>query len=78
MDLKLTIGQVQELSDLLEQALRDLSHEIAATENPRYRFRLKARRNLLREVAEALRQPVGNPVPQQLVALDREMAHPGG
>ena len=37
MHLELTIEQAQALNRLLEQSLRELSHEIAATDNAEYR-----------------------------------------
>ncbi len=54
MELKITKEQAEHLEGLLDSYLRELSHEIAATDNPEYRKRLRARRTRLAEVAEAL------------------------
>ena len=78
MNLQLTKEQAQDLSDLLEAALGDLSCEIAATENPQYLHKLRARRDSLAAVAKELR---GSQIRGDLLrgdALERELAHPGG
>ncbi len=51
MLLELTPEQVTELAALLPETLRELSHEIADTENARYRSGLLARRRVLQELA---------------------------
>lgn len=59
MQVTLTDEQVLELGALVAESLGDMSHEIAATDNSRYRARLVARRQLLEEAAEALRRHGG-------------------
>ena len=54
MLVNLTDDQVAVLETLLSETVRDMSHEIAATENPAFRARLMARRHLLEEVAHSL------------------------
>ncbi|HCU91890.1 MAG TPA: hypothetical protein DHU96_03805 [Actinobacteria bacterium] len=54
MELKLTKEQAGHLESLLDSYLRDLSHEITATDNPEFRAGLRARRARLAEVAETL------------------------
>jgi hypothetical protein len=44
MKIELTDEQVADLREFLRGALGDLSSEIAATDNPTYRDRLRARR----------------------------------
>jgi len=48
VNLKWTIEQAQELEIMLESSLSELSHEIAATDDARYRLGLTARPSLLR------------------------------
>jgi hypothetical protein len=50
MELNLSDEEVDELRVLLDQAIRDLSPEIAGTDNPAYRSGLRGRRELLREI----------------------------
>ena len=59
MNLQLTREQAEELAELLETCLRDLSVEIADTTNPDYRDKLRARRDRLTEVDDALRAALG-------------------
>jgi stress response protein YsnF len=54
MNLELTKEQAEELADLLDISLRNLSSEIADTDNRGYRAKLVARRERLAEVAAAL------------------------
>jgi Rv2632c-like len=54
MRLDLTPDQASEMEWLLKQTLGDMSHEIAATDNARYRAQLVDRRNSLRAVADEL------------------------
>lgn len=54
MELKLTKEQAEHLDSLLDSYLRELSHEITATDNPEFRAGLRARRARLAEVADAL------------------------
>ena len=79
MNLVLSAEQADELREVLQVSLRELSHEIAATEHPAFRARLVERRKLLTEVEETLGR-------QMLVpavfddggdALVRELARPG-
>ncbi len=56
MDVSLTEEQARELSSLIEGALGELSHEIADTDNARFRISLVERRQRLSEVADALRR----------------------
>lgn len=78
MHLELTTEQAQALNTLLEQSLRELSHEIAATDNAGYRADLSEYRERLVEVSGALGlrltgAPAGAPAP----GFVRELAHPG-
>jgi hypothetical protein len=59
MELTLTDDEASELQDLLDGSLRDLSSEIADTDNPSYRLTLKERRVHLQAVRSRL---VGGPV----------------
>ncbi len=79
MNLTLTTGQASELNDLLGVALRELTHEIAATDNAVYRARLLKRRRLLEEVAGAVGQALVRPVAlsDRGGRLERQLAHPG-
>ena len=54
MRLEISTHQAHELKTLLDEALRELSHEIAATDNPAYRSQLLARRGSLTGVAVAI------------------------
>jgi hypothetical protein len=56
--LELTADQVVLLADLLDGAIRELSPEIADTDNPAYRRELKEHREQLRAV-RALLEPDG-------------------
>jgi hypothetical protein len=79
MHLELTIEQAQALNRLLEQSLRELSHEIAATDNAEFRAELNEYRDRLVEVTGAL-----SPLPTEVPGVSppppgfiRELAHPG-
>lgn len=77
MKLDMTWEQAEELDGLLTHALGELSHEIAATDNPGYRAELLARRerlSVVRAKLAGLLKP-GIAVPDEAL---REMAHPGG
>jgi hypothetical protein len=54
MKIELTAEQAKALEELLEGALGEMSHEIAASDNASYRHTLVERRDALREVHEAL------------------------
>lgn len=54
MELQLDDEQATELRDLLADALRDLSSEIADTDNPGYQRKLRTRRQHLQGVAQQL------------------------
>ena len=59
MNLRLTREQADDLAGLLAMCLRDLSAEIADTDNPDFRGELKARRDRLAQVTEELRGLLG-------------------
>jgi hypothetical protein len=54
IELQLSDEQAAELRFLLDAALRDSSHEIAATDNADYRARLRKSRDLLATVRDGL------------------------
>ena len=54
MDLRLDDVQANELRQLLDSALADLSHEIADTDNAFFREGLRARREQLRAIRTQL------------------------
>jgi hypothetical protein len=54
MELALTEDQASELKLLLDGALGELSHEIADTDNPQFRRRLRDRRVALEAIAHEL------------------------
>ena len=54
MELELTEDQAAELELLLDGALGELSHEIADTDNPQFRQRLRDRRVALEAIAQKL------------------------
>lgn len=81
MDLALTPAQARELEGLIASGLRDLSHEIADTDNPEFRRDLTLRRQSLIEVGAALvtlLQVAGMGTGPDASPLAREVAHPGG
>lgn len=57
--LELSGDQVDLLADLLDRAIRDLSPEIADTDNPSYRRELKEHREQLRAVRALLEPEAG-------------------
>ncbi len=83
MHLELTIEQAQALNRLLEQSLRELSHEIAATDNAEFRAHLSEYRHSLVKVTGALGRllteapSVSSPPPTPPPGFVRELAHPG-
>jgi hypothetical protein len=56
MELRLDEGEATELRRLLDEALSDLSSEIADTENPDFQRSLRSRRERL----ERIRQELGS------------------
>lgn len=77
MNLEMTDRQASELEALLDAALRELSFEIAATDNAGFRAQLVARRDRLAEVAAALRPLVRTRALDEAEAVERELSHPG-
>ena len=77
MTLELSHEQATELTALLDGALRDMSFEIAATDNGGYRSELMERRRLLTEVADALRTVAPTRNLGESEAVTRELSHPG-
>lgn len=79
MRLDIDEAQMEELRVLLEGALRDLHHEIAATDNARFRQGLQERRRALAEVARSIDLLRAVPVlaTDTGEALERELARPG-
>jgi len=77
MNLTVTDAQARELRVLLEDSLREMSHEIAATDNAAFRSGLVDRRRLLSEVADELGRLVVHGAAADADVLVREMAHPG-
>ncbi|HLX87699.1 MAG TPA: hypothetical protein VKR22_04455 [Acidimicrobiales bacterium] len=79
MNLVLNEQQATELEALLQVTLRELTHEIAATDNPSFRVELVSRRDALSEVQGILgREMHTTVVPVEAgEALEREMARPG-
>ena len=79
MNLVITREQADELHGLLVLGLRDLSHEIAATDNAEYRAGLFERRQRLTEVSAVLGRLLA--VPETATdtgeALERDRARPG-
>lgn len=76
MKLDLSSQQAAELEQLLQVTLRELSHEIADTDNAAYRRDLNLRRQALVEVAAALE--AGGAARAGEPELLREISHPGG
>jgi hypothetical protein len=79
MHLELTIEQAQALNRLLEQSLRELSHEISATDNAEFRTDLSSYRDRLVEVTGALSRMVTETPGFSLMpsGLVQELTHPG-
>lgn len=63
MRIDLDEEQVDTLQSLIDSTLRELSYEIASADVPTYRKMLRARREVLRSILEALR--ASNPAVQQ-------------
>src|SRR5437016_2839146 len=59
MQLDLSDDDAELLRDVLDSVVRDLSPEIADTDNPYYRRELKERRDRLRGVLDVLGGPLG-------------------
>jgi len=81
MHLQLSDDQARELDALLETTLSDLSYEIAATDNPRFRSTLNERRLLLLGLDNHLKAVIsadGDATMPAPVRLIEELAHPGG
>jgi hypothetical protein len=55
MQLTLTREQASDLEEILAETLRDMSHEIAATDNAHFRAGLRDRRRRIEAIAEILR-----------------------
>ena len=75
MKLELSTKQALELQRLLKEALGDLSHEIAATDNYSFRAGLVERRKLLDSVREELAKLA--PPPAGSDEMIREMSQSG-
>jgi len=54
MELTLTREQASDLEDILAETLRDMSHEIAATDNAHFRAGLLDRRRRIQAIAAML------------------------
>ena len=79
MILVLTNEQAEELQGVLHSTLRELTHEIAATDNAGYRSNLQDRRRVLAEVDETVTRLLALPptATDTGEALEREMSWPG-
>jgi hypothetical protein len=79
MNLVLTHEQADQLHGLIELGLKDLTHEIAATDNAGYRASLQQQRQVLAEVGESLGRMLSSaPADAEgVAAIERELAHPG-
>ena len=83
MNLTLTREAATELDGALAGLLRELSHEIADTDNAGYRRELLTRRELLSDVAGTLHRLLGVTPragasgSEDAAGLVREIAHPG-
>jgi transposase len=62
MNLELTDDQADVLRTILDTAWRDLRHEIADTDSPRFRRELKEHEGVVRDLLERLGGPRANPV----------------
>jgi Rv2632c-like len=65
MQFELTPEQLSEIATVIDATLRDMSYEIAATDNSQFRAHLVGRRNLLRTVADALPADGGDNQPNR-------------
>ena len=80
MKLSLNTEQALELRMLLDEALREMSHEIAATDNAGYRNGLVDRRRRLTELSDSLESLLGTDMTPDVSGPDaviRELARPG-
>ncbi|HMK64027.1 MAG TPA: hypothetical protein VK386_10435 [Acidimicrobiales bacterium] len=79
MNLVLTSEQAEELQDVLSVAVRELTHEIAATDNAGYRATLQKRRHVLAEMDEMIGRVLALPVTATDTgeALERELSRAG-
>jgi hypothetical protein len=79
VNLMLTTKQAEEVHDVLTTSLRDLTHEIVATDNAGYRAQLQDKRRALVEVHGVIGKLLASPVPATDggEALVRELARPG-
>lgn len=71
MRVTLSEEQASELRGLAEVALREMSHEVAATDNSRYRAELIARRHRMQEAVKALSDGAEH---HRSIPLDRDAA----
>jgi hypothetical protein len=80
MHLQLSEDQARELDALLETTLGDLSYEIAASDNARFRSALSERRRLLLGLDNHLKAVISadDDETEAPVLLMEELAHPGG
>jgi hypothetical protein len=60
MDVHLTDEQAGALRELLDEAVRNLSYEIAATDNWHYKDQLRTNRQMLRDVLAQLDAPAAD------------------
>jgi hypothetical protein len=60
VQLELDEAQASVLREVVDAAVRDLSHEIADTDTPSFRAGLKERRDRLREILAGLGGPIPN------------------
>lgn len=80
MNLTLTAEQAEELQGVLQVTLRELTHEIAATDNASYRGALVGRRARVAELYDMVSQQLLVPLTFDDgggEALLRELARPG-
>lgn len=79
MNLTLTAEQAEELQGVLQVTLRELTHEIAATDNASFRAALVCRRARVAELFDMVSQQMLVPLTfdDGGDALLRELARPG-
>jgi hypothetical protein len=61
MTYQLSNDQAAEVASVLRESLREMSHEIAATDNPRYRAHLAERRAAMLDLVDTLTGPPTSP-----------------
>jgi hypothetical protein len=61
MDLQLNDDEIEDLTDVLDAVITDLSPEIANTDNANYRAMLRARRTRLQAIRSKLDRHAGPP-----------------